>query len=227
MKKLKAWDLLVDGNNFFLCLGEQISFPEQYQSLTPVKAQLVSPWFLSLPLLGLLHRMVDMYYTTYKSVMRLFLPDDIQKLLERENKIKGTRDKGKGNQGQEKFALSHISSFICSEVWQTLLVFPDLWTMFNMTDEAFREDSSVAFLSAIQTQNQKDTHRREIKRWQKSVILCTSSEIFQDFHNLKKIIFIDPHKRYYASQQDPRYKVGDVLDHIKKIYEAEVEILWV
>jgi primosomal protein N' len=59
----------------------------------------------------------------------------------------------------------------------------------------------------------------------KSVILCTYGEIFQDFHDLKKIIFVDPHKWYYASQQDPRYKVGDVLNEMKKIHGAELEII--
>jgi ribosomal protein S17 len=59
----------------------------------------------------------------------------------------------------------------------------------------------------------------------KSVIICTYAEIFQDFHNLKKIIFIDPHKRYYAHQQDPRYKVGDVLEEMKSLFGAELETL--
>jgi hypothetical protein len=34
--------------------------------------------------------MVETYYTTYKSVVRLFFADDIQKLLEREAKLKKT-----------------------------------------------------------------------------------------------------------------------------------------
>jgi len=59
----------------------------------------------------------------------------------------------------------------------------------------------------------------------KSVIICTYAEIFQDFYDLKKIIFVDPHKRYYANQQDPRYKVGEVIEEMKKIYGAEVEIM--
>ena len=61
----------------------------------------------------------------------------------------------------------------------------------------------------------------------KSVIICTYAEIFQDFYDLKKIIFVDPHKRYYANQQDPRYKVGDVIEEMKKLYNAEVEIVGV
>ena len=40
--------------------------------------------------LKLFHWMVETYYTTYKSVVRLFFADDIQKLLEREAKLKKT-----------------------------------------------------------------------------------------------------------------------------------------
>jgi len=75
------------------------------------------------------------------------------------------------------------------------------------------------------TEKQKDVHRWEIKKGMKSVILCTYAEIFQDFHNLQKIIFIDPHKWYYASQQDPRYKVGDVIEKMKDLHSAEIEII--
>jgi len=57
--------------------------------------------------------------------------------------------------------------------------------------------------------------------------MCTYAEIFQDFYDLKKIIFVDPHKRYYANQQDPRYKVGEVIEEMKKLYDAEMEIVGV
>ena len=170
-------------------------------------------------MLDLLHRMVETYYTTYKSVIRLFVTNAIEKLLEREGKLKA--------QGSKLKAVVQSWGFSLATEGQTLIVFPDLRTMFNTTDEAFRESEGVAFLSATQTEKQKDVHRWEIKKWIKSVILCTYAEIFQDFHDLKKIIFIDPHKRYYANQQDPRYKVGDVLEEMKKLYWAELQIVWV
>jgi hypothetical protein len=58
-----------------------------------------------------------------------------------------------------------------------------------------------------------------------NLIFASPSEIFQDFYDLKKIIFIDPHKWYYANQQDPRYKVGAVLEEMKNLYGAELEIV--
>ncbi len=228
-KKVKAGDLLIFGNQYFLALGDKLAFAEQYQQLTPVKAELVYKAFLSLPALQLFHWMVEMYYTTYKSVVRLFFADSIEKLLEREAKLikargvypakSGTREEGWG-----KLRKIEESKFLLAIKWQTLIVFPDLRTMFN---SKISEDWTVVTLLSSNTQNQKDVHRWEIKKWIKSVIVCTYAEIFQDFHDLKKIIFVDPHKRYYASQQDPRYKVGDVIEEMKKLYDAEVEIVGV
>lgn len=220
-KKMKAGDLLVFGNQYFLCIGETLAFAEQYQHLTTVQAELVYKDFLSLPALKLFHWMVATYYTTYKSVVRLFFADDIQKLLERESKL------SKIAKNWPKLTKIVQNIFSLAQEGQTLIVFPDLRTMFNTSDENFRTDPAVAFLSSAQTQNQKDLHRWEIKKWIKSVIICTYAEIFQDFHALKKIIFIDPHKWYYASQQDPRYKVGDVLDEMKNLYGAEIEVIGV
>ncbi|MFA7298056.1 MAG: hypothetical protein WC010_00195 [Candidatus Absconditabacterales bacterium] len=220
-KKVKAGDLLVFGNQYFLALGETLSFSEQYQHLTTTQAELVYKEFLSAPALKLFHWMVETYYTTYKSVVRLFFANDIEKLLEREAKLKKTVK----NVLPSKTTLQY--NFSLSPEGQTLIVFPDLWTMFNTNDEAFREHPAVVCLLSIQTQNQKDVHRWEIKKGIKSVIICTYAEIFQDFYNLKKIIFVDPHKRYYANQQDPRYKVGDVIEEMKKLYGAEVEIMGV
>jgi primosomal protein N' len=216
-KKVKTGDLLVIGNQYFLCIWKNLAFAEQYQHLTTVQAELVYKWFLSLSTLKLFHWMVESYYTTYKSVVRLFVAHDIQKLLERENKLKAPSTKHK--------AVLNFWNFSCAKEGQTLIVFPDIRTLFNTTDEIFRESDGVACLLAGNTEKQKDVHRWEIKKWLKSVILCTYAEIFQDFHNLKKIIFVDPHKWYYASQQDPRYKVGDVIEEMQKLYGAELEIV--
>lgn len=225
-KKVKAGDLLIFGNQYFLALWETLSFSEQYQHLTTTQAELVYKQFLSVPALKLFHWMVETYYTTYKSVVRLFFTNEIEKLLQREAKL--TKTRLARDQNWPKLTKIDQNKFTLSPVWQTLIVFPDLWTMFNQPwiDELMSWEHVVTLLSS-NTQNQKDVHRWEIKKWIKSVIICTYAEIFQDFHNLKKIIFVDPHKRYYAAQQDPRYKVGDVIEEMKKIYWAEVEIIWI
>ena len=90
-KKVKAGDLLIFGNQYFLALGENLAFAEQYQHLTTTQAELVYKEFMTLPALKLFHWMVETYYTTYKSVVRLFFADDMEKLLEREAKLKQSK----------------------------------------------------------------------------------------------------------------------------------------
>lgn len=88
-----------------------------------------------------------------------------------------------------------------------------------------KNEERIVRLYSSDTDKQKDIHRWEIKKGIKSVILCTYAELFQDFYDLKKIIFVDPHKRYYASQQDPRYKVADVLAILAQLHDAKIETI--
>ncbi len=204
----------------FLCLGEKLAFQELYEHASLLKCpniEVIYAWLLSAKGMELLHWMVEMYYTTYKSVVKLFLSDELEKLLEREYKVislKVQRCKG------AKVSKDWGKSRKIEETGQTLIVFPDLWTMHN---SEMIEGEWVVMLTAMQSDNQKDIRRWEVKKWVKSVIICTYAAMFQDFDELKKIIFVDPHKWYYASQQDPRYKVGEVLKKMAEIYGAELE----
>jgi len=206
-KKIKVWDLVRSGEEIFVCLGDEISFAEQYIyfHVPKMDMQILHKWLLSPKAVQMIHRMVYTYYSTYKSVMKYFVSDEWGKLLDKEVKWKWKME-------------------------QTLIVYPDLWTILNTVDESRSvgvAEKEVAFLSSTNTQWQKDKHRRAVKTWNVSTIYASPSEIFQDFYNLKKIVFIDPHKWYYASQQDPRFKVGAVLEEMKKLYWSALEIIGV
>ncbi|HKL44058.1 MAG TPA: hypothetical protein VJ892_02140, partial [Candidatus Absconditabacterales bacterium] len=72
---------------------------------------------------------------------------------------------------------------------------------------------------------QKDKSWRNIKNGNTSIILATHSEIFQNYKDLKKIIIIRPHKRYYSNQKDPRYKTLDVVKKLSEIRDCDLEII--
>lgn len=108
--------------------------------------------------------------------------------------------------------------------WQQLVIFPDLWTLFNSIDENILQAKWNILLRSNDTQNQKDKKWRMIKNWDLNNIFCTHWEIFQDRNNLKKTILIDPYKRYYENQQDPRYSVNDVVKKMEEIYWTKIEI---
>ncbi|MCX6822554.1 MAG: hypothetical protein NTX91_00965 [candidate division SR1 bacterium] len=186
--KMKSGDLLQLGSEYFLCLGKKISFEELYLKMEELKngnMEICYKGFLSKETMALLHRMVETYYTTYKSVVKHFVTDELQKLLEREGKIKDKRGKTK-DESPRKSLNFNLGSFICSSQGQTLVVFPDLRTLTNgglkMDDlPAGRQGGGgLVTLLASQTEKQKDVHRWEIKKGMQSVILCTYAEIFQD-----------------------------------------------
>jgi hypothetical protein len=43
------------------------------------------------------------------------------------------------------------------------------------------------------------------------------------YRDIDQIIFVDPKTWYYANQQDPRYKTGDVVVQIAKLWKCEVK----
>jgi hypothetical protein len=166
-------------------------------------------------------------------VMKYFLSQEIDKLIERKlGKKKGGNMSfwTEWNEVKNIIKISKIDSSLrwewrLSTDWQTLIVFPDLWTLMNMTDDEFRKKDWVDTLLSTNTQNQKDKSWRNIKQWNTKVIFATHSEIYQDYADLKKIIIFFPHKRYYANQQDPRYKTLAVVQKMKEIYDCDLQII--
>ena len=201
--KTDAGDLIKIQDEYFFCLGDEISFQELYNYKLNVtwESELIVKKLLSEKTVELVHWMVYERYSTYKSVLKLFLSFDINKLLD--NKLENAKN----------------------NVKQELFILPDLWTLYNTFDAEILEDKNTALVSSTQTQLQKNKLFWKIKTWKVNKIIWTSSEIFQDYKNLTKITFYSPHKRYYTSQQDPRYKTSMVVDKMKEIYGCELEII--
>jgi len=92
-----------------------------------------------------------------------------------------------------------------------------------MVDESLSSQPGVILLSSADSQNKKDKSFWEVKTGNAHLLLTTHAELFQDFADLQKIIFVDPHKWYYANQQDPRYKTPDVVAKLAEIWGCEIE----
>lgn len=215
--KYKTWDIIQNSEWFyFLILWNEISFPEIYNTLytSDTKFTIIYKSLLSEKSIELIHRMVYNRYTTYKNVIKFFLDTDIEKLILK---------KIKPNKKEKSFKIKIWKKEITwNWEWQTLIVFPDIRTYTNIIWE---KKSEWIFLYSLDTQNIKNTNRWKIKTWNENLIYTTSSEIFQDYKDLTEIYFIEPQKWYYASQQDPRYKVWTVLEKISKLYNAKIRIL--
>lgn len=195
---MQTWDLVAFGEDIFLCLGEKVSFPEVYNYTYPnaSKPSIVYKWLVSSDTMQYIHRMVYQRYSTYKSVLKYFLNFEIDKLLAREVKNKKK---------------------ICFD--QELYIFPDLWSLSNTVPLSQQTATGHIVLTSQMTAKQKDIAWWKIKKWLISKVFTTHAEIFQDRKNLTKIYIHDPHKWYYANQQEPRYKVNTCVAEMKKLYK--------
>ena len=213
--KFKPWDLIKNDEGYFLVLGSEISFPELYQNLYQdtadfilVEKSLLSNWYLEF-----LHRMVYQRYSSYKVVFKLFLDKDPLALLQKKP--------SKVSQKKQKSEVALGKHQISTDGTQILIVAPDLRTLNN----SLLSSQNALFLTNQDSQAKKNTNRRSIKSWKSQIILTTSSEIFQDFSWLSHIYLLEPQKRYYASQQEPRYKVQSVLQKIADLNWASFVIV--
>jgi primosomal protein N' len=215
----KPGDVIADGDALFCVLGQEVCFAEQYRTMyRPYQwFSLIEKSFFWSYQLALLHHIVQTYYTTYKAVMRLLLPGmDISALLT----YKKTNKK---SQYQAAIFDEKTRLFVPSTDkydGQQLILVPDLRTADNLFDEGIIDASTLRHSGLTQLQMTK------IFRWAKqgqiSTLMTTFAGIFHDRKNLQRILFIQPHKRYYQHQQDPRYKVAEVIDFIAAQTGAEL-----
>lgn len=135
------------GEEVFVCLGDEIPFPEQYVyfHVPKMDIEILHKGLLSPKAVQMIHRMVYTYYSTYKSVMKYFVSDDWEKLLEK--KVKRETDNGK----RDHEYVNRLP-FAVSPAGQTLVVYPDLRTILNTLDEKELTKKEVAFLSSTNSQ---------------------------------------------------------------------------
>ena len=57
-----------------------------------------------------------------------------------------------------------------------------------------------------------------------NTLICTYSQIFQDRKELKSVVLVDSHQRYYKNQQDPRYDTREAVKQMAQIYGASLQM---
>lgn len=212
-------DLLQSDDEYFLVLGDEVSFVEQYTARFPKDRQLelIYSGFVSKKYIDRVHWMVAQYYSTYRNVMKYFLNQDIELLLKKEI-TKKSKWLNKIQLKSELFGIDCVA-----EKGQTLIVYPDLWTMYMMVDKSVRDEAGVLLLGSSDTQVKKDKAFWQVKHGLVKYVLVTHAELFQDFKDLKAVVLVHPYKRYYANQQDPRYKTPEVLSYLADIWKIKLE----
>jgi len=211
-------DLLQSDDEYFLVLGDEVSFVEQYTARFPQDRQLelIYSGFVSKKYIDRINWMVAQYYSTYRNVMKYFLSQDIELLLKKEITKKSKWLK----KVQLDLKLFWVDTV--SVKGQTLIVYPDLWTMQMMIDKSLNNETGVLLLSSSDTQAKKDKAFWQVKQGLVKYVLVTHAELFQDFKDLQSVVLVHPYKWYYANQQDPRYKTPEVLSYLADIWKIEI-----
>ncbi len=214
------WDLIFWDNIAWICIWDNISFVERYEKerAFPCKQKNIRSGFFSPKTMELIHRMVKERFTTYKKVFPLFIPKNWLKYLDI------CWEKSNPHCSIFQYSNWFFEKTKKKRNWQQLFVFPDLRTIKNSFPNSIFEEENVAIIYSSMTDRQKMIISNEIKNWSINTLLATSSEIFQDWKDLKYIYFVDWHKRYYDNFQDPRFKISEVLKKISEIYQAPIEI---
>ncbi len=216
----KAGELWRNGENFFLCLWDFIAFPELYLHKEPlVLWELVEKSFLAAKSIDLIHWMVYEWYSSYKSVIPLFLGNDLLSLLKYKKKWLENQTPPLS---YEKAELRIRESKENLGQAQQLFVFPDLWTMVQILEKSWFDEKNYCVLHSATSYAYKQKTFWWIKSGKVSTLFSTHSQIFQDWKNLKRIEMIDPAKRYYKSQQDPRYSTADVVTKMADLYGVKL-----
>lgn len=186
----------------FLVLGENIARKSDKEKFF-ITEELTEHHksFFSKQTIELIHWFVHQYYTSYKNVVKMFVSGELADLFKKEISVK-------------------------KKIEQSLVVFPDVWTMDNYLKGQEKSITKLNYvlLNSTSTQQQKDKAWRGIKMGHIQTLYCTPSEVFQDRKDLKNITIIDSHQWYYKNQQDPRYDTREFVKKMAEMYGAQLTL---
>jgi len=222
-KSLSAGDLISIDEQLCLVLWDIVSFVEQYVYAweSPKNIELILGSCLAQQTIECLHRMTYYRYTQYKKIIPMFLTQSFTTYFRLFKKRKTSK-------------LFHVPLLwhawvfwkdntqntqkdTTKNIWQHLIVFPNAWSLH--TSLLGIEDVSL-YKQLPSTDRQKIASCNSVRTWRFTTYACTFGNMFVDRVDLQSITCVDSHMRYYASQQDPRYKVVTVLEEFARIHKA-------
>lgn len=204
-----AWDFFeAVGYGYVLCLWESLSRVEQYTKYIEPKLQdteiiMIQKCLLSEQSLQMLHRFTHHRFCAYKKAIPLYLanPEEIAK-----------------RRLAKKVKKSDTPS-------QSLIIYPNVWSLQNDKNIDI-ENEWFLLLHSQSTKKQKAEIFWWLRNGKKNALVCTYSQMFQDWMHLTDITLVDQHTWYYKSPQDPRYEAGAVVDKLWEIYGCKVKKTW-
>lgn len=205
------WDFFeARGYGYVLCLGESVSWVEQYTkyidiALSEAEIFLVCSHVLSDATLSLIHRFTHQRSCSYKKTMPLWIWDP-EELAKRKPETKKRKEKKEG-------------------VEQQLVIYPNLRSLSNDASLDLSQQW-VMMLHSQSTKKQKSEAFWSIRDGSTKKLVCTYSQMLQEWNHLTSITIHDEHTRYYKSQQDPRYHAVEVTKKMAEVYTSDLKMTW-
>lgn len=216
--KLSIGDLIYIKWSYAIVLWDNISFKELYYkyNLSYETVEIIYKNFLNKNSIKLINYIVLEYFSTFRKVIPLFVPDNnIDKLLKNKLKIKSI----KLNSLDIIDNKISISKEINKE--KKIFIFPNVWSAYNIiNNNKIIENYWIYYWSTSILSKSKLFW--EISMNKKLDLLCTHSQIFQNWSNLKKIYIFNPHTWYYKTQQEPRYNICNIIEYMSKLYKNDL-----
>ncbi len=219
----KPWDLIEANGSYFIVLGSGLSWQDLYVNPSfafDIQNATIVETVLSKQTMELIHWMVYYYYTSYRSVIHLFL-SDIRHYLKASVKAKTLTGKDlkkySDYTSSSSFSRNASLSLVRDDtIKQTLVVFPDLLSLRHRTDD-------MDYILSSQDSIQRITkYYYDLQHGYKNILITTGANIFMDWKKLSQIILYFPETRYYKSQQNPRYYVPEVLGKMAELWKAKL-----
>lgn len=195
-QKTKPGDLVFDGEQYYLNIGDEIARPEQWYTNHTITISQKTPYLCNEKTIAFIHWMVNERFSNYNKVIPLFLWNDITLLL-KHKKPYNKKDQATPN--------------------QQLLLFPSILSIQQYLNH-HPEMMNSLILSGSSTVVQKAKAYQSLSNNTEQVLLCTHSQIFQNRNNLTEIHVMDPHSPYYHTLQEPRYTITTVTEKMRQIH---------
>lgn len=216
----QAGDLLLLQWEYFLALWDVISWWTDYRVHSP-SIHLAEKELFDEGAMAMIHRLVYEYYTSYRNIIALFMTDSLEKLLQRKHSPTPSSYRFTDYDHNKEEFVVHTKR---KEQWQSLLLFPDLWTLYNHMEAIISKDR-IAVVGSGHTEKQRNDLFWSIKDGGTPSLACTHAWLFQCRHDLRAIYVVRPHAWYYKNRQDPRYDSVAVCKKLATIYGATLVLL--
>jgi len=200
---LSPGDIINHHDTYRLAAWLSASYPEIY-SMWPLDItwyQLIEKQVFPVISIELMHRMVAYYHSSYRQIIKLWMPSSLEQLLPYCTSVSKIKKK------------------------LTLTICPDTWTLAQYSPQISISKDKEILITSTSTIKTKLLLRSSLRKKNLNHIITTGAEVFYPRYGLSEIRIIAPERRSYQHQSDPRFHTYRIAKQMSIIYGCPLHIL--